>query len=248
METTASSRTGETSFPLLDLPADVRNMIYHLTLPTRVIRPQPVSASSAFSGSEGTHPIHPEAEVRPSTEPVEQSRHPYVNLLLTNHQIFHEASYVLCHHCQFVLTVDWMRVGFPTIGTKDFQYHLQLPTAKLATSIQHIIMEINWRTSYHLNTRTAKCNLHSILVDLESFSGLRNVVVEWRDFLDGLYPVPPEHWCWEMLRSFRDFGIRCPKLRIMVQMPARLRWRNRNLGEYVEVGNCGEEMGRVLGY
>lgn len=266
MEHSATNEIEGAPFRLLNLPADVRNIIYYYALPTQDIRPAQISPppvtptrpiSSHFPAVLPKVLSKPDGTEAQDTPPEpEYLSVPFVNLLSTNHQIFTEASYILCRHRNFTITLDWMHIRFPTIGTTPIASSntplIRASELTFTNSIHTIILEINWRTSFYLPSLSGasltKSNLDSIFFALEDITNLKTVIVSWRDSLDGYIPVPSTWWCWKMLRGVYELGRKRPEIMIVVETPLMAMCRDRNVGEWIELGEFGEErMRRLLG-
>lgn len=264
-------------FRFLDLPADIRNIIYYYALPNHDVRPKPTPVlqilpnlpippappPKSVIGHLPRSRASPEANyttgfqeqallkkqpIEPlKARPIKQPPIRFLNLLLTNHQIFYEASYILCRNRSFTTTLDWDRIAFPSIGNFPISLHdpPQIFASKLslANLIQTLVIEINWRISYHIpETRIPKQNLAAILIAIEDISGLRELIIEWRDSLDGLLPVARAEWCWEMLGAVYELATKKPECKIMVETPLVAQAMNWRFNQWVEPGKLAARL------
>ena len=113
MDIVSTGHATENHFPFLKLPADIRNIIYRFCLPTTIIRPSFVREGKIlleyYSVEWFTYRDAFNEVVR---GPRRKGLDPFANFLLTNWQVYNEASYFLYQDCQFLIVVEKHQIAY----------------------------------------------------------------------------------------------------------------------------------------
>lgn len=183
----------EGRFPLLELPGELRNLIYRHTLDhalPRTILPRWLEAMQRLHEHTVDHPVATGRCVASS----------FVSLQLSCRQVHHEASHVLYETCQFSFIVTPSYASFLDAFLMSWQPTLDIQDKSYTHRITSIVLKANWdgydwAAIRDLSWSDWKHITHMVCRALSEFSGLRSITLDWRvpDPCDFLQPTG-EQW------------------------------------------------------
>lgn len=175
----SSVHSSPESFKFLDLPPEIRDLIYHIALPYPISTTELPAWHSEEDGFK-----------RAFSEESALRKRSYVNLTLANRQVRQEATYALFHNGIFVIPAH-----IHTLNSKSWPV-LTPAFLKLATSNQYFAHQVrNIRIEIHsieasgtfmwetVTTPQTMSNMSWICHYLPMFAGLKSIVVVWKDFV-----------------------------------------------------------------
>ena len=226
----ASERPDEISFPFFSLSPEVRNMVYSFALTSYPLRTRCTNTEKRWTRL-GLVADWPKERPKPG-----------LNLLLANHQTYHEASYILYRHGRFLIpafvfnTLDDVLstprgATRPSRPVKTFSELATKAPHQHLTQIRNVEIEINWfRSARGMRPgRWLAHRLDSISQGLSVFPHLKNITVTWQSYSAdpvrlegvGLFGVWRSQRTLELLASFRKFQEEHPETVVMVETPSR---------------------------
>lgn len=225
----SNGRIDEIVFPLLSLSPEVRNIIYSFALTSFSLRTYCTNAEKRWTRL-GLVADWPKERCKP-----------YLNLLLANHQIYHETSHILYHRGRFLIpvfvfnTLDEILskppgITSPSRPVKNFSELAATGPNKHLIRIQNIEVEVNWFRSVRgtLPQRSFAGRLDSIFRGLSVFPHLKTVTVSWQSYsvdsvrLKGveLFDILGTPRTLQLFESFVKFQAEHPDIVVMVAPPS----------------------------
>ena len=242
----ANRSTDQSSFPLLSVSPEVRNLIYSFALTSSLLRTRSTNAEKRWTRL-GLVADRPKKRVAPS-----------INLLLANHQIHYEASHVLYNHGRFVipafvfntLTATLIKpLGVTTLSqpVKTFAELATKPHHRQLCQIRNIDIEISWFRSVRgpRPQRSFTGRLDSICRGLDVFAQLKTVTLTWQSYSANpgrlketdFFRSLGKQRTMDLLQSFRKFQDEHPDIVVVVDPPTR----------WMVIGRNAQVQARVMG-
>lgn len=218
------------SFPFFSLSPELRNIIYSFALTSSSLRTHCTNAEKRWTRL-GLVADRPKKRTKPC-----------FNLLLANHQTYHEASHILYHRGRFLIPAFVFNTLTPTLSkppgittpshpVKTFSELATKHPYKHLSQIRNIEIEIHWFRSVRgsLPKRSFTGRLDSICRSLSAFPHLEAITVTWQS-----YSADPARlsgvdlfWCLgkertlELLGSLKKFRDERSEVVVVVEPPSR---------------------------
>lgn len=248
----ANECTNQIVFPFFSLPPEVRNIVYNFALTSSSLRTRCTNAEKRWTRL-GLIADCPKERTAPS-----------LNLLLANHQIYLEASHILCHHGRFLIPAFVFNTltsvlskppgaTTPSQPVKNFSELAIKAPHKHLSQIQNIEIEINWFRSVRgtLPKRSFTGRLDSICQGLSAFPQLKAITVTWQSYSadpvrlkgENLFDCLGKARTLELLQSLRMFQGEHPAVVVTIEAPSwwvvvsrntKKRGRARSLNQFME--------------
>ena len=275
MSTTSFPHPYQPTFPIFNLPLEIRNRIYGFALTCFPLRTHRYYHHWFMSNIRAIAASSPKQQLaRPSSSPS-------FNLLLTNRQIYAEASTILFYEGCFILPVFVFHNSLMEIFTPSPQDQQQqqapllldwaIRDEKWSRSITHLELEFGDYGLYvpHHHPSKPGDNVRESFSPLEAvlarFVHLRTITVTWQTYTyikpvdleeDSRYhlylPRAPQlpkskRWSLHLLEKLSAFERSRPTVKIMVRRPAgeEERMGGESEGEAAEVVMLGEIVGEL---
>ncbi|KAL2041941.1 hypothetical protein N7G274_005129 [Stereocaulon virgatum] len=215
-ENMASLNIFNHTFPFLQLPPEVRNMIYLFALPSDPVLPRGPKSTSVWRDDSG--------QWRRSTPPI-QPQHPSLNIFLVCRQLHQEASYIFYHHAHFVIKLQRTYSHRQTTGTQiqNPRFESKDLWKNQYARVRNIDLELSWP----LSRPVAKClHLYRTSRLLENFQNLETVTVRFKPLLQrkgsegfesSSWQSPDKIDCEQLLRSLEWLPKKYPNLCIEIE-------------------------------
>ncbi len=221
----ASLHDPEPSFPVLRLPADIRNIIYQYTLTL-----DPLKGAELWRPKNGGFTTEDARRIRPSLQ-----------LLRLSKQMHHEASYILFQHGHVCIDVSGMnsnksadQVALATVYLKSIQ------------RIRHVIIRIIWFRFPDWDSMP-NSELRLLCEALPAFTSLQTLDIRFLGSSkyirgDAAYQCPKAPSFGRLLQPLENFYASHPDLRFEVREEDPY-WKPKPLVSYdllleLEVYNC----------
>lgn len=231
MDPSTNGHQEEHRFPLMRLSGELRNVIYRHALAhslPNLILPRWMQVMQRWHEYTIGHPV--------ATGPIAASS--FINLQLSNRQVYDEASYNLYQSCQFSFNIAPSNFSF-----LDGCLSKELPTWNLQDKsyihrIENIILTANWDgLDWAEIRRFSWTNWEDITAmvcdELLGFSGLRKLTLDWRvpNPCDVLQPTKNQ-WL-SIFPSFELLQARRPEIRVEVlawqQIPGSVPFKHQEI-------------------
>ena len=174
---------------MLELPGELRNLIYRHTLDhalPRTILPRWLEGMQRLHEYTVNHPVATGRLVASS----------FVSLQLSCRQVYHEASHVLYETRQFSFIIAPSHASFLDAFLMSWQPTLDIQDKSYTHRITSIVLKANWdghdwAAIRDLSWSDWKHTTHMVCCALPGFSGLRSITLDWRvpDPCDFLQPT-----------------------------------------------------------
>ena len=191
-------------FPLMELPGELRNLIYRHALDHCLTSPiLPRWEQQLHEYTTG----HTVATGRVATSS-------FTNFQLSSRQVYHEASYILYQTCQFSFNIDPRHASFLDECLLSGSLTLNIQDKSYIHRITNIVLKANWDAYDWARIRNFiwtdwRDVTFMVCRELRGFSGLRRLTLDWKvpDPCDILQPTKNQ-WlsispCFEWLQRLR---------------------------------------------
>ncbi len=173
-------------FPLMELPGDLRNVIYRHALDHSVTSPILPRWKQRWHEYTTGHPV--------ATGRIAASS--FTNLQLSSRQVYHEASYILYQTCQFSFNIDPRHASFLDGCLSSGSLTLNVQDKSYIHRITNIVLKADWERYDWARIRKFiwtdwRDVTFMVCSELQGFSGLRRLTLDWKvpDPCDVLQPT-----------------------------------------------------------
>ena len=170
-----STSDSQPAFPFLQLPPEIRNMVYRFHLPNDRVTYRSMAASRLLQSL--NRPLR---------------RTEGFDILFTNKQIHKEALYLLCTEKTFVIEISSLSIDFLSSSPETSGLDLIVPNPDMYQSIRHIELHIDWSSYARLScpplspqrsrispVESLDDNMATVCQQLPRFQQLRSIDVTW---------------------------------------------------------------------
>ena len=225
----ASIPINQTVFPFFGLSPEVRNIIYSFALTASSLRTRRTNAEKRWT------------RLGLAADCPKKRNQPCFNLLLVNHQIYHEASHILYNRGRFLIPAFVFNtltstlskppgVDTPSQPVKTFSELAAKHPYKRLSQIKNVEIEISWFRSVcgSLPKRSFAGRLDGICRGFSALPDLRTVTVTWQSYSAdparlqgvGLFNCLGKERTLDLLESFRKFQGERPEVLVTVEAPS----------------------------
>lgn len=240
-EVASSADFANGSFPLMKLPAEVRNIVYEFAITTTTIHPRRINLEPSRRSHVWQFFAHSHYCINSSS--------PTTNLLFTNRQIYEEALCVLYDRGRILIEICPTNVTF--LSTEDEPCLDVITKYTFRLQMKHLEIEISWRDIDWDTRNVIVTSLQLICDALEGFAALETVTIRWRPYFTQTWSCgkvkgdgcgPGRGIALSLLQPLWDFNKSSPAVRIEVWTPPELLAKESvdegsgSFGKYTELG------------